>query len=125
MLQRVSFPVAGTEVEVTLHLPEGEPLGGVATFPGRGGATERTAYLGDALAAAGIAALRFAFRIESDAFAGLADTGGAVRLLRAHAAIPQRIGLLGWSFGGAVAGLAARRDSRIRAAVLVAPPAAR
>src|SRR5258708_27820403 len=109
MLQRVSFPVAGTEVEGILHLPEGETLGGVAILPGRGGAIERTAYLGDALAAAGIAALRFAFRIESDAFAGLADTGGAVRLLRAHAAIPQRFGLLGWSFGAPVAALSACR----------------
>src|SRR5258708_31855201 len=118
MLQRVSFPVAGTEVEGVVHLPEGETLGGVAILPGRGGAIERPAYLGDALAAAGIAALRFAFRIESDAFAGLADTGRAVRLLRAHPAIPQRIGLLGWSFGGAVAAPAAGRDSPIRGAVL-------
>jgi len=126
MLQRVSFPVAGTEIEGILHLPDGETtIGGVAVLPGRGNTLEHMAYFGESLAAAGIAALRFTLRIDSDAFAGLADAGGAVRLLRAHPAIPQRIGLLGWSFGGAVAAMAAGRDSRIRAAVLVSAPAAR
>ncbi|MEA2662116.1 MAG: uncharacterized protein QOH08_1688 [Chloroflexota bacterium] len=125
MLQRVSFPVAGTEVEGILHLPDGETLGGVAVLPGRGGTLEHTAYLGESLAAAGIAALRLTFRVDGDPLEGLADTGGAVRLLRAHPAIPQRIGLLGWSYGGAVAAMAAGRDSRIRAAVLVSTPAAR
>lgn len=125
MLQRVSFPVGGTEVEGILHLPDGETVGGVAVLPGRGGTMEHAVFLGDALAAAGIAALRFTFRVSGDPFAGLADTGGAVRLLRAHATIPQRIGLLGWSFGGAVAAMAAGRDSRIRATVLVSAPAAR
>ena len=125
MLQRVSFPVAGTEVEAILHLPDAETIGGVAVLPGRGGTLADTAYLCESLAAAGIAALRFTFRIDGDALAGLADAGGAVRLLRAHPDIPQRVGVLGWSFGGAVAALAAGRDSRIRAAVLVSTPAAR
>ena len=125
MLQRVAFPVAGSEVEAILHLPDSETIGGVAVLPGRGGSMEHTAYLCEGLAAAGIAALRFTFRVDGDVTAGLADTGGAVRLLRAHPAIPQRVGLLGWSFGGAVAAMAAGRDSRIRAAVLVATPAAR
>jgi dipeptidyl aminopeptidase/acylaminoacyl peptidase len=125
MLQRVSFPVAGTEVEGILHLPEGETVGGVAVLPGRGGTMEHAAYLGESLAAAGIAALRFTFRVSGDPVAGLADTAGAVRLLRAHPTVPQRIGLLGWSFGGAVAAMTAGRDSRIRAAVLVSAPATR
>lgn len=125
MLQRVSFSVAGTEIEGILHLPDGEALGGVAVLPGRGGTMQHSDYLGESLAAAGIAALRFTFRVDGDAFAALADTGGAVRLLRAHPSIPQRIGLLGWSFGGAVAAMAAGRDSRIRAAVLVSTPATR
>jgi dienelactone hydrolase len=125
VLQRVAFPVAGTAIEGILHLPDGETLGGVAVLPGRGGTMDQSTYLGESLAAAGIAALRFTFRIDSDAFAGLADTGGAVRLLRSHPAIPQRIGLLGWSFGGAVAAMTAGRDSRIRAAVLVSTPAER
>ncbi len=125
MLQRVSFPVAGTEIEAIVHLPDGETLGGAAVLPGRGGTMEQTAYLCESLAAAGIAALRFTFRVDGDVLAGLADAGGAVRLLRAHPAIPQRIGVLGWSFGGAVAAMTAGRDSRIRAAVLVSTPAAR
>lgn len=125
MLQRVSFPVAGTELPGILHLPDGEIIGGVAVLPGRGGTLEHSEFLGVALAAAGIAALRIAFRSEGDTFGGLADTGAAVRLLRAHGAIPQRIGLLGWSFGGGVAAMAAGRDSRIRAAVLVSAPAVR
>jgi dienelactone hydrolase len=125
VLQRVSFPVAGTEVEGILHLPDGETIGGVAVLPGRGGTMTDTAYLCEALATAGIAALRFTFRVAGDVIAGLADTGGAVRLLRAHPALPQRVGVLGWSFGGAVAAMAAGRDSRIRAAVLVSTPAAR
>jgi dipeptidyl aminopeptidase/acylaminoacyl peptidase len=125
VLQPVAFAVAGAQVEAILHLPDGDAIGGVAVLPGRGGSMEDTAFLCESLAAARIAALRFTFRIDSDPLAGLADTGGAVRLLRAHPAIPQRIGLLGWSFGGAVAALAAGRDSRIRAAVLVSTPAAR
>jgi len=125
VLQRVSFPVADTEVEALLHLPEGETVGGVAVLPGRGGTMADTVYLCDAIALAGIAALRFTFRVDGDAFAGLADAGGAVRLLRAHPSIPQRVGVLGWSFGGAVAAMAAGRDSRIQAAVLISTPAAR
>ena len=125
MLQRVAFAVAGTQVEAILHLPDRETIGGVVVLHGRGGSMADTAYLCESLQSAGIAALRFTSRIDSDPLAGLADTGGAVRLLRAHPAIPQRVGLLGWSFGGAIAALAAGRDSRIRAAVLVATPAAR
>ena len=123
MLQRVSFPVAGSDVEGILHLPGGETVGGVALFPGLGSTMEE--FLGAHLAAAGIAALRFTFRVEGDLMAGLADAGGAVRLLRAHPAIPQRVGLVGWSLGGAVAAMAAGRDSRIRAAVLIAAPVRR
>ncbi len=125
MLQRLAFAVAGTQIEAILHLPDRETLGGVAVLPGRGGTMVDTAYLCEALAAAGVAALRFTFRVDGDPLEGLADAGGAIRLLRAHPAIPQRTGVLGWSFGGAVAAMAAGRDSRIRAAVLVSTPAAR
>lgn len=125
MLQRVAFAVAGSQIEAILHLPDRETIGGVAVLPGRGGTMAHTAYLCEALTGAGIAALRFTFRVDGDALAGLADAGGAIRLLRAHPAVPQRTGVLGWSFGGAVAAMAAGRDSRIRAAVLVSTPAAR
>jgi dipeptidyl aminopeptidase/acylaminoacyl peptidase len=125
VLQRVAFAVSGAQIEAILHLPDGEAVGGVAVLPGRGGTMADTAYLCEALAAARLAALRFTFRVDGDALAGLADAGGAIRLLRAHPSIPQRVGVLGWSFGGAVAAMAAGRDSRIRAAVLVSTPASR
>lgn len=129
MLQKVSFPVGGTEVIGILHLPEKDTVGGVIEMGG--GEIEHGAYVCEALAAAGVAALRFAFRIRPrggrtvDPLAGLADAAAAVRLLRAHPAIPQRIGAVGHSFGGVVAALVAGRDSRIRAAALLAAPAER
>ena len=122
MLQRVAFAVAGTQVEGILHLPDGETLGGVANLPARTGLGEPGAFLCAALAAAGIAALRFDSRVPDDVAANLADAAGAIRLLRAHPAIPQRVGIVGHSYGGAIAGIAAGRDSRIRAAALLVPP---
>ncbi len=125
MLQPVSFPVAGTEVEGVLHLPDGKTLGGVAHLPARTGLGEPGAFLCEALAAAGIAALRFDTRMPGDVASDLADAAGAVRLLRAHPSIPQRVGISGHSYGGAIAGIVAGRDSRIRAAALLVPPAER
>ena len=124
MLQRVSFPVAGTELEGILHLPDGETLGGVAVLPGRSHTIDSGAFLCEAIAGAGIAALRFAHRSD-DGLERLADTAGAIRLLRGHPAVPQRIGVVGHSYGAAIAGLAAGRDSRLRSAVLIVPPAQR
>jgi dienelactone hydrolase len=125
MLQRVSFPVAGTAVEGILHLPERDAIGGVALLGGRGNDIESGTFLCDALANAGVAALRFTYRAASDVPGNLADAGGAIRLLRAHPTIPQRVGIAGHSYGGAIAGIAAGRDSRIRAAALLVPPAER
>ncbi len=123
MLQRVSFPVAGTEVEGVLHLPDGETLGGAVEMGG--GDSDAGAYICDALAAVGVAALRSTFRVQRDTAAGLADAAAAIRLLRAHPAIPQRIGVVGHSQGGLVAAVAAGRDSRVRAAAILAAPAER
>lgn len=125
MLQRVSFPVAGAEVEGILHLPDGETIGGVAVLGGRASDIESGTHVCAALAAAGVAALRFAYRMANDVPANLADAAGAIRLLRAHPAIPQRVGIFGHSYGGAIAGIAAGRDSRIRSAALAVPPAER
>ena len=124
MLQRVSFPVGGTEIEGILHLPDGETLGGVAVLAGRVHTIESVAYLCEAIAADGVAALRFAHRGD-DGLERLADTAGAIRLLRGHPSIPQRTGVVGHSYGAAIAALAAGRDSRIRSAVLIVPPAQR
>ncbi len=125
MLQRVSFPVAGTEVEGILHLPDGETIGGVAELGGRVSDIEAGRFVCEALAASGVAALRFAYRTASDIPGNVADAAGAIRLLRAHPAIPQRVGIAGHSYGGAIAAIVAGRDSRIRAAALAVPPAER
>lgn len=125
MLQSVSFLVAGTEVEGILHLPDGETLGGVAVLGGRGGDIEAGAGLCTAIERAGVAALRFTWRAPDDIKAALADVAAAIRLLRAHPSVPQRAGVVGHSYGGAVAAIAAGRDSRLRAAVLIVPPAER
>ena len=75
----------------------------------------------------GIAALRFAYRDHQPPKmtldSALADAAGAIRLLKAHPQVPERLGIVGFSFGGTVAALVAGRDSRIRAAVLAAAPA--
>jgi dipeptidyl aminopeptidase/acylaminoacyl peptidase len=125
MLQRVAFAVAGVEVAGVLHLPAGQTLGAVASLPARTGLGEPGAFICAALANAGVAALRFDSRVPDDVAANLADAAGAIRLLRAHPIIPQRVGVLGHSYGGAIAAIAAGRDSRIRAAALLAPPAER
>ena len=125
MLQRVSFPVGGTEIEGLLHLPDGETLGGVAVLGGRISDIESGTHVCVALATAGVAALRFSYRVASDLPANVADAAGAIRLLRAHPSVPQRIGIFGHSYGGAIAAIAAGRDSRVRAAALAVPPAKR
>ena len=128
-LQRVSFVVPGRELEGTLHLPETRALGGVAVLHGFGGHPDQPHIVAacEALAVAGVAALRFAYRDHEPPrmtlSSGLADASGAIRLIRAHPDIPEAVGVVGFSFGGAVAALVAGRDSRIRAAVLAAAPA--
>ena len=127
--QRVSFKVPTGDIAGVLHLPEGEAVGGSAVLHGFGGHPDQPHIVDtcEALAGAGVAALRFAYRdhepprmtLES----ALADVAGAVRLLKAHPDMPDRLGLVGFSFGGTVAAIAAGRDSRVRAAVLAAAPA--
>ena len=129
MLQRVGIAVGGDEIEGILHLPDGAAAGGVVEMGG--GEIEDGAYLCEAFADSGVAALRFAFRVPPrggstvDPVSGLADAAAAIRLLRAHPSVPQRIGVVGHSFGGVIAAIAAGRDSRLRAAGLLATPAER
>ena len=124
MLQRISFPVPGGEIAGILHLPDGEVHGAVAVLAGRVHTIDSAAYLCEPIAGAGFAALRFAHRSD-DGLERLADTAAAIRLLRAHPAIPQWVGVVGQSYGAAIAALAAGRDSRLRSVVLIAPPAQR
>lgn len=128
-LQRVSFVVPGGELEGTLHLPETRAVGGVTVLHGFGGHPDQPHIIAacEALAMIGVAALRFAYRDHEPPrmtlASGLADASGAIRLLKVHPDIPEAMGVVGFSFGGAVAALVAGRDSRIRAAVLAAAPA--
>ena len=128
--QRVGIRVEDTELDGVLHLPETSAIGGAAVLHGFGGHPDQPHIVAtcDALARAGVAALRFAYRDHQPPRmtlgSGLADAAGAVRLLKAHPDVPERLGVVGFSFGGTVAALVAGRDSRIRGAVLAAAPAA-
>ena len=122
MLQRVGIACAGQEIEGILHLPDGETIGGAVVLHGAGGTSEHSAPLCAALAGAGVAALRFTMRDVQDPALALAETAGAIRVLRAHPSVPQRVGVVGYSYGGIVAALTAGRDSRVRAAALIATP---
>jgi dienelactone hydrolase len=129
MLQRVSFPVAGGEIEGIVHLPDGDAVGGAAVLHGFGGHPEQTHIVAscEALAAAGVGALRFAYRDHEPPRmtldSALADTAAALRLLKAHPRLSGALGIVGFSFGGTVAAITAGRDSRVKAAVLAAAPA--
>ncbi len=128
-LQRVGFQVPTGELEGVLHLPDGRTIGGCAVLHGYGGHPDQPHIVAtcSALAHAGIAALRFAYRDHQPPRmtldTALADAAGAIRLLRAHPSAPEKLGVVGFSFGGTVAAITAGRDSRIRAAVLAAAPA--
>jgi dienelactone hydrolase len=127
--QSVAIAVEGRELDGVLHLAEGQALGGAAVLHGFGGDPGQPHIVTtcEALAKVGVAALRFAYRDHSPPrmtlASGLADAAGAVRVLKAHPLVPERLGVVGFSFGGTVAALVAGRDSRIRAAVLAAAPA--
>jgi dienelactone hydrolase len=128
-LQRVSFAVPTGEIEGVLHLPDATTIGGTVVLHGFGGHPDQPHIVATcaSLADAGIAALRFAYRDHQPPRmtldSALADAAGAVRLLKAHPAVPEKLGIVGFSFGGAIAAIAAGRDSRIKAAVLAAAPA--
>jgi dipeptidyl aminopeptidase/acylaminoacyl peptidase len=127
--QRVSFVVPTGELDGVLHVPETTAVGGCVVLHGYGGNPEQPHIVATcvALADAGIAALRFAYRDSQPPRmtldSALADAAGAIRLLKAHPSVPERLGVVGFSFGGTVAAIAAGRDARIKAAVLAAAPA--
>jgi len=128
--QRVSIRVEDPELDGILYLTAASPVGGAAVLHGFGGDPDQPHIVAtcEALAKAGVAALRFAYRDHQPPrmtlATALADAAGAIRVLKSHPEVPERLGIVGFSFGGAVAALAAGRDSRVRAAVLAAAPAA-
>lgn len=128
-LQRVGIVVPTGEIDGILHLPLTSAIGGCAVLHGFGGHPDQPHIIAtcEALADAGIAALRFAYRDHQPPRmtldSALADAAGAIRVLKAHPDVPERLGIVGFSFGGTVAAIAAGRDSRMRAAVLAAAPA--
>ncbi len=128
-LQRVSFVVPTGELEGVLHLPDTTTIGGCVVLHGFGGHPDQPHIVATcaALADAGVAALRFAYRDSQPPRmtldSALADAAGAIRLLKAHPSVPEKLAVVGFSFGGTVAAITAGRDSRIRAAVLAAAPA--
>ncbi|MDQ3399611.1 MAG: hypothetical protein M3470_01240, partial [Chloroflexota bacterium] len=119
MLQRVSFRSGGAESDGVLHLPEAPAVGGAAVFGALDDQTDDLAGLCEAFAGEGVAALRFAYRQPATPESALAEVAGAVRLLKAHPLVPERLAVAGHAAGGAVAAIAAGRDSRIVAAVLI------
>ena len=128
-MQRIGIRVEDTELDGILHLPDTSAVGGAAVLHGFGGDPDQPHIVPtcEGLACAGVAALRFAYRDHRPPrmtlASGLADAAGAIRVLKAHPDVPERLGVVGFSFGGTVAALVAGRDSRIRAAVLAAAPA--
>jgi dienelactone hydrolase len=128
-MQRIGIRVEDTELDGVLHLPDAGAVGGAAVLHGFGGDPDQPHIVAtcEALAGAGVAALRFAYRNHQPPrmtlATGLADAAGSIRVLKAHPSVPERLGVVGFSFGGTVTALVAGRDSRIRAAVLAAAPA--
>jgi alpha/beta superfamily hydrolase len=124
--QAVSFRVAGTDVLAVLHLPAGDAAGGIGVLPDRGTSYEDPDVLltCNALEDAGVAALRFDWRSRRPSLDdAVGDVASALRLLKAHPALPGAIGIAGFAFGAAVAAVIAGRDSRVKVAVLAEPPA--
>lgn len=133
MEERVSFASDGLKLVGTLHLPEERPteerraafvvLHGFGSNKDGGGGTA----VAKLLAGLGYAALRFDFRGcgESEGERGrvicmeqVRDTRNALSFLAARPEIdPRRIGVVGQSFGAAVAVYAAGVDRRVAACI--------
>ena len=106
-----------------LHLPDGPAAGGVAVFGRLEPDGDDLDALCEALVTEGLAAFRVAYRRPATFETALADVAGAVRSLKAHPLVAERLAVVGHGTGAAVAAIAAGRDSRIAAAVLVDAPA--
>jgi len=134
-IRPLTFLSGGLSLEGAVHLPATTPAPGVVVchpHPQYGGDMHNNVVVAacEALAARGIAALRFNFRgagASEGAFdRGAGERNDAVAALAHLASLPEvdakRIGLAGYSFGAVVAAEAASGD--LRALALVSPPVA-
>ncbi len=134
--ERITFPAADIQLEGILHLPEqGENFPAVVVchpHPLYGGDMSNNVVVAvcHALAKQSTASLRFNFRgvgrsegQYSDGVGEREDLGAALDFLSSREMVDSgRIGLVGYSFGAAVALPVALQDKRIRALALISPP---
>lgn len=134
--EAITLEHEGDRIFAILHRPlDKKPVPAVVVCPGFAG-TKCGKYrlfvsLGVALAKQGIALLRFDYRGSGDSEGEfseatlegeVSDTLTCINFLAQDAQIdPSRLGLLGRSFGGIIAALAARRHSAIKSLALWAP----
>ncbi len=136
LLKRLDISSTAAVLEGVAHLPEGDPLGAVVVchpHPLYGGDMDNHVVLAlcQALADAGLLALRFNFR-GTGRSTGSHDQGRAEQedvlaaLSQAASLLGPAggpLGLAGYSFGAVMAALAAPRAQRVAALALVSPPA--
>src|SRR4029453_8808074 len=131
--EAVTFPSAGLKLSGVVHVPAGlRPREGGAAFLGRHGfgsnkTSSNTLQPTKVLSELGYVVLRFDMRGcgesegEFGRVIGLAqveDTRSALSFLATHPAVdPERIGVIGSSFGGAVAVYTGGVDERVAAVV--------
>ena len=133
--ERVSIPCGGISLEGILHLPEGKDVSpGVVVchpHPLYGGDMENNVVITvcHVLVERSVAALRFNFRgagASGGSFGGGVreqdDVKAALDYMASRTEIDaERLGLAGYSFGGAVAFAAACGDVRVKRLALVSP----
>lgn len=138
-MREIQFQVDGEVLRGHLHRPTGtnEKVPGIVLIPGFAdtavGPHNLHRAMADALASNGFAALRFDYRGqgESDgdfraftAQSGLDDARAALELLSRQRDVDRkRVGVIGFSLGGALACALAETRAEIRALVLLAPVA--
>jgi alpha/beta superfamily hydrolase len=134
-IERISIPCGVIIIEGELQLPDGQQRFPAAVVchphPLYGGDMDNNVVIAacEALIENSTAALRFNFRgvgMSGSGFGGgikeQEDVKAAIDYLSARQNIdPDRIGLVGYSFGGSVAFSVAIKDGRIRKLALVSP----
>ncbi len=129
----VAIPCGDITLEGVAHVPQGRPLGAVVVchpHPLYGGDMDNHVVVAtcQALAGAGMVALRFNFRGTGRSGGHHQQGAGEQEDVLAAADVAQRLtegaplGLAGYSFGAAVAAAAAPRLQGLKALALISPP---